>query len=115
MRSAAFVLLFLAVGSLQLPWVTCEVEALHLDLGHAHTESGCGHDHGDPEEPDDHEAVDWSAIPGSPATATVVAPAVYGGACVQALPLKGEGRVAIRAKAAAPPIAAGPPSAVLLL
>jgi len=120
MRCVAFLLLFTAVGSLQLPWVACEVEAVHLDMG---AEAHCGCEHEQPPEPapqdhsngGDHETVQWPAVPGNQVVVVPLAAAVYGCFREQALPAPDATIAAVRARASAPPVAVCPRTFVLLL
>jgi len=117
MRCVAFLLLFMAVGSLQLPWVACEVEAVHLDMG---AEAHCGCEHEQPPEPSpqdhgDHQTVEWPAVPGSPVVAVSLATVTCACAREQGLPAPDATLGAVRARAIAPPTVACPRTFVLLL
>ena len=112
MRSVALLLFFMAVGSFQLPWVACELESVHLDLGGA-SKCGCEHEH--PPERGDHEAVDWPAVPSHPVVAIPVATIASASFLVQVLPAPDGIFAAVHARAVAPPAAAGLRTPVLLL
>ena len=114
MRVVPVVLLLVSLGSIQLPWVFCEQEYVHLDMGHSDSDHRDS-DHRDDEGGSSHEPLEWSAVPHTaPAPATVAAHALVG-VGTPVLPDARESAATRDARAVAPPFAVASRTTVLLL
>jgi len=104
MRFVSLVLLLTALASIQLPWVVCEEENVHLDLGQRGDDAG-----------HDHEPVEWSAMQQAVVAPIVITPLLHAALSAPALPTADAMSAATGARAVAPPFAIASHTTVLLL
>jgi len=122
MRWIAVLLLLTALASVQLPWVVCGADSIHLDIG---IQLDLGHDgenddehsngHGEGHEPLGHQPLVWSATARTVAAPVLAATFLHIAARAPTQPAVSESADVRYARFVAPPLVAGSLTSVLLL